>query len=473
MTIDRVGPEPAADPATRKREQRGWYFYDWANSTFYTSVITVFGAAYVGGVAAEDAAANAVLNGSNPCMGPEGENKLVNCDVGLFGLEFPAGSLWGYLIALATIVQVLVLPVTGAIADRSQNKKKLLGLFAFIGSAATALLVFVTGTNWELAVLLYIIGQIGYGASIVVYYSFLPDVATPDERDHVSARGWAFGYLGGGLALALQLALFLQHESLGLTEGEAVRLCFLFSGVWWAAFTIIPLRRLKERQPPHGREHGAGIMRAGFSELAGTIREARAFPLTLAFLGAYLVFNDGIATVVTVSAQYGREELKFPQQVLIITILVIQFVAFVGGWVHGLIAARVGAKRTIMGSLLVWILVIVAAYFLQPGKALQFYAVAAGIGLVLGGTVALSRSLYSQMIPPGKEAQYFSLYEISERGTAWLGPLVFAGVGQATGSFRPAIIALTAFFVVGFILLWFVPTRRAIAAVGNREPVVL
>lgn len=473
MTIDRVGPEPAADPAVRRREQRGWYFYDWANSTFYTSVITVFGAVYVGGVAATEATADTARNGPAACTDPGGENKLVNCDISLFGLEFPAGSLWGYLIALATVLQVLVLPVTGAIADRSQNKKKLLGTFAFIGSAATACLALVTGSNWELAVVLYIVGQIGYGASIVVYYSFLPEVAEANERDRVSARGWAFGYLGGGLALALQLVLFLNHEALGLTEGEAVRLCFLFSGLWWAGFTLVPLRRLTERQAPHGREHGVGLVRAGFTELATTLREARAFPLTLAFLGAYLVFNDGIATVVTVSAQYGREELKFPQDVLIVTILVIQFVAFIGGWVHGLIATRVGAKRTILGSLLVWILVIVAAYYLEPGEELQFYAVAAGIGLVLGGTVALSRSLYSQMIPQGKEAQYFSLYEISERGTAWLGPLVFAGIGQATGSFRPAIIALTAFFVVGFVLLWLVPTRRAIRAVGNREPAVL
>ncbi len=195
--------------------------------------------------------------------------------------------------------------------------------------------------------------------------------------------------------------------------------------------------------------------------------------MTLAFLGAYLVFTDGISTVVSVSAQYGSEELKFGNEVLIATILVIQFVAYAGGMLHGLVARRWGAKKTILASLAVWMIVITSAYFIEAGQQFQFYAVAAGIGLVLGGTNALSRSLFSQMIPPGKEAQYYSLYEIGERGTSWLGPLVFAAAGQATGSFRYSILALLVFFVVGFVLVALIPVRRAIAAVGNPEPSVL
>ncbi|WP_026455260.1 MFS transporter [Saccharomonospora iraqiensis] len=468
------GPAPAADVRQRRREQRGWYFYDWANSTFYTSVITVFGALYMSTVAADDARADVARNGPTPCVGPDGAgDNLHNCDISLFGLTFPAGSLWGYLLAAATVVQVLVLPVTGAIADRSQYKKRILGFFAFLGSAASALLFFVADGRWELGVVLYMVGNIGYGASLVTYYSFLPDIASPDERDDVSSKGWAFGYLGGGVALALQLAFYLGHESFGVSESTAVRICFLSSGVWWALFTLIPLRRLRERQPPHGAEHGASVVRAGFTELRNTVRHARAFPLTLAFLGAYLVYTDGISTVVSVSAQYGKEELRFDNEVLIATILVIQFVAYVGGVTHGLVARRVGAKKTILGSLVVWMGVLGGAYFIEVGAQLQFYAVAAGIGLVLGGTNALSRSLYSQMIPAGKEAQYYSLYEVGERGTSWLGPLLFAAVGQATGSFRYAIIALLVFFVVGFVLVALIPVRRAIAAAGNPEPRVL
>lgn len=474
MTTTSDGPTPPTDRRDRKREQRGWYFYDWANSAFYTSVITVFGALYMSSVAATDAKADLVRNGATPCIDGDGvANTLQNCDISLFGLYFPAGSLWGYLLSAATIIQVLILPITGAVADRSQYKKRILGAFAMLGAAASALLFFVADDNWELGVALYMIANIGYGASIVVYYSFLPDIATPDERDTVSSRGWAFGYLGGGVALGLQLAFYLNHEALGMSEGLAVRICFLASGVWWAAFTLIPLRRLHEHQEPHGRERGASVLKAGFIELKQTVKSARAFPLTLAFLGSYLIYTDGIATVVGVSAQYGKEELKFENEVLITTILVIQFVAYFGGVAHGLLARRFGAKRTILGSLAVWVLVLICAYFVEAGQPLQFYALAVGIGLVLGGTNALSRSLYSQMIPAGKEAQYYSLYEIGERGTSWLGPLLFAGVGQATGSFRAAIVALTIFFVLGFILIALVPVRRAIAAAGNREPSVV
>lgn len=472
MTTDQLGPAPASgDPAAaaRKRERRGWYFYDWANSTFYTSVITVFGAAYVGSIAAEDARTDP-RNGPNACGGSDLDTKLVNCDITVLGLDFPAGALWGYLIGVATVVQVLVMPVAGAIADRSKSKRPLLGAAAFTGATATCLLVFVAGTNWELAIPLYIVAQIGYGVSIVVYYAFLVEVAAPNERDEVSARGWAFGFLGGFTALAVQLGIYLGHDALGLTQGEAVRACFLFSGLWWAGFTVIPLRRLKDRQHPRPVEPGTNVVRAGFRELGQTLREAKAFPLTLGFLGAYLVFNDGVQTVVTTSAQYGTEQLKFSQDTLIGLILIVQFVAFIGGWVHGLVARRIGAKRTIMGSLSLWIVIIVCAYFLEPGEAIPFYLVGAAIGLVLGGTVALARSLYSQMIPEGKEAQYFSLYEISERGTAWLGPVLFAAIGSATGSFRPAILALIVFFVAGIALVALVPVRRAIIAAGNEPP---
>jgi MFS transporter, UMF1 family len=470
--MDGHGPDAAlaADDRARRYEQRGWRWYDWANSVFPTSIVTVFLSLYITSIAVNAAEADTARNGADPCPG---EDTLRSCDVSLLGLQFPAGALWGYLLAVATIVQVVVLPITGAIADRTQNKRRMLGVFAFGGAGFTALLALVAGDDWQLGALLFVLTNACYGASVVVYYAFLPEIATPDERDGVSAGAWAFGYLGSGLALVLQLFVFLAHEPLGLTEGDAVRVCFLMSGVWWAAFTLIPLSRLRRHQAPHGTEHGASVVSAGFRELSSTLRQAMTFPLTLGFLGAYLVYTDGIATVASVSALYGREELDLSQEVLITTILLVQFVAFGGGLLHGRVARRWGAKRTIMASLVVWIIVVTAAFFVQAGQEWQFYALAAGIGLVLGGTNALSRSLFSQMVPPGREAQYFSLYEIGERSTSWLGPLVFAGVGQATGSFRLAIISLVIFFVAGFVLVAMVPVRRAIAAAGNPEPAVV
>ncbi|TCP50941.1 UMF1 family MFS transporter [Tamaricihabitans halophyticus] len=469
-----AAPTPARDPAARRKEQRGWYWYDWANQTFNTSVTTVFGALYLTAVAKADASADTVRNGPTPCTDDRGiENALQNCDIGVFGLHFPAGSLWGYLLSVATVVQVVIVPVLGAIADRTQHKKGMLAFFAFVGATAVMFMVFASGTNWQLGAALFIVAEICWGSSIVLYYAFLPEIAGPDERDRVSARGWAIGYLGGGVALALQLAFYLNYDAFGMTEELAVRICFFTSGLWWAVFTVIPMRRLRQHQPATGTERGPSVVSAGFRELASTVKQARGFPLTLAFLGAYLIYTDGISTVANVSAQYGSEELRFDNEVLIVTILVIQFVAYGGAMLHSFVARYFGAKRTILGSLLAWIGVLIFAYFIEAGQQLQFYLVAVGIGLVLGGTNALSRSLYSQMIPAGKEAQYFSLYQISEKGTSWLGPLLFAGIGQATGSFRYAIIALAVFFIVGFVLLTFIPVRKAIKAAGNPEPRVL
>lgn len=371
------------------------------------------------------------------------------------------------------MVQVLVLPIAGAVADRSRNKRRILGGFAFLGAAAAAAMFFMAGSDWQLGAALFIVANIGYGGSLVVYYSFLVDIGGPDERDDISAKGWAFGYLGGGLALALQLGFYLGHDAFGVSKGTAVQICFLTSGLWWALFTVPSVRALPRNHTPVDVAPGTSVLRAGFGELRRTIVSAKAFPLTLAFLGSYLIFTDGITTVVAVSAQYGKDELRFGDEVLIMTILVIQFVAYLGGTLHGLVARRYGAKRTILGSLVLWIVVLVGAYFIQPGKVAQFLAVAVGIGLVLGGTNALSRSLFSQMIPQGKDAQYYSLYVVGERGTSWLGPLVFAGVGQATGSFRLAIVALVIFFVAGLVLVALVPVRRAIVAAGNRPPEVL
>ncbi|MEU5845405.1 MFS transporter [Saccharopolyspora shandongensis] len=454
----------------RRREQRGWCWYDWANSVFPTSVTTVFLSLYLTSVATEAAKADVARNGLNAC--PQ-NNALVQCDISAFGLVFPAGSLWGYLLSVATVVQVLVLPITGAIADRTQSKRLMLGIFAFGGAAMTALLALVGGQDWQLGVVLFIIANICFGASVVVYYSFLPEIASVDERDDVSTRGWAVGYLGSGAALSMHLVIYLGHDAVGMSTETAVRLIFLSSGVWWAVFTLLPLAALRGQRAPEGAVRGPSAVTAGFKQLMTTFREAKHFPLTLAFLGAYWIYTDGISTVTQVSAQYGNLELKLPQDSLIITLLIVQFIAFVGGMLHGVVARRIGAKKTILISLATWLVVLVAAYFVQAGQQMQFYGLAVGIGLVLGGTNALSRSLFSQMVPPGREAEYFSLYEVGERSTSWLGPLVFAGVGQATGSFRLAIVSLVVFFAVGLVLVALVPVRRAIEAVGNPAPKVL
>ena len=238
----------------------------------------------------------------------------------------------------------------------------------------------------------------------------------------------------------------------------------------WAGFTLIPLRRLRDRPAPPG----APTVPAGsFRQLAETLRSLRAYPMTLLFLAAYLLFNDGIQSVIGLAAQYGDRELDLSQTVLISTILLVQFVAIGGALLMGRIARRAGAKRTVLGSLVVWVAVLCVAYFLQRGSAVQFYLLGAAIGLVLGGTQALTRSLFAQMTPPGREAEYFSLYEVSDKGTSWLGTLTFGLAVQLTDSYRIAIISLVLFFVAGGLLLTKVDVRRAVLEARGEQPAVL
>jgi MFS-type transporter involved in bile tolerance (Atg22 family) len=445
-TAATTGPtSPAADHALR-RERFGWYSYDWAMSVFNTSVTTVFLGPYLTSVAEEAA-------------GPDGR-------LGFLGLSIPPGSWFSYVLSASVLLQVLVLPLTGAVADRTGRKREMLAGFAALGALTTTALYFVADGRYLLGALLFIVANISFGAATVVYYSWLPDLAAPDERDAVSSRGWACGYVGGALLLAVHLGLVLGAPSLGLTTGEAVRICLATAGLWWGAFTVFTVSRLRNRTV---RETSARS-RSGFRQLATTMREMRAFPLTLWFLGAYLLFNDGVQTVIALSATYATEELGLEQSVLTGAILMVQVVAIAGALGLGRLAGRYGAKRTVLGALVAWIGVLVVAYFLQAGAVGQFYALAAVIGLVQGGTQALSRSLFSQLIPAGKEAEYYGFYEISDRGTSWLGPLAFGLTYQLTGSYRLAIVSLVVFFVAGFVALAALPIRRAVVAAGNTPP---
>ncbi|MGW5122049.1 MFS transporter, partial [Streptomyces noursei] len=242
----------------------------------------------------------------------------------------------------------------------------------------------------------------------------------------------------------------------------AVRICLATAGLWWGGFALIPLRRLRDRPVP-----GAGT---GRHQLRETLRDMRRHPLTLAFLLAYLVYNDGIQTVITQASVFGSEELGLDQTTLIVAVLLVQVLAAAGALLMGRLARTYGARRTILASLVAWTLTIAAGYFLPARAPVWFFALAAAIGLVLGGSQALSRSLFSHLIPRGKEAEYFSAYEMSDRGVSWLGPLVFGLAYQLTGSYRDAIVSLVAFFALGFVLLARVPVRRAIAAAGNPVP---
>lgn len=448
MAVSAVVTGAGDGTVERRREQRGWYFYDWANSVFSTSVLTVFLGPYLTEVA--KAAAD-----------PDGY-------VHPLGIPVRAGSYFAYSVSASVLLSVLVMPLAGAIADHTGRKKPILGLFAYLGAGATAAMFFLEGDRYLLGGVLLIVANVSFATSAVIYNAFLPQIARPEERDAVSSRGWAFGYAAGSVVLVGNLALFLQHESLGLSEASAVRICLASAGAWWALFTVVPLLRLRERP---GVQTGSRVsLLTGWRQLASTFRELRRYRLTMLFLLAYLVYNDGVQTVITQASVFGSEELGVDQTTLIGAVLLVQVLAVAGALLMGRLAARYGAKRTVLGSLAAWTVIVSAGYFLPADAPVFFFALAAGIGLVMGGSQALSRSIYSQLVPAGKEAEFFSLYEVSDRGTSWLGPLVFGLAYQLTESYRAAIISLVIFFVVGFALLLRVPVERAAEAAGNPRP---
>jgi UMF1 family MFS transporter len=440
-----VRTPPADGAAELRREQRGWYFYDWACSVYSTSVLTVFLGPYLTSVAKAAADADGYVHP--------------------LGIPVRAGSFFAYSVSLSVIAAVLVMPLVGAAADRTGRKKPLLAAAAYTGATATAAMFFLDGDRYLLGGFLLVVANAAQSVAMMLYNSYLPQIAPPEQRDAVSSRGWAFGYAAGSLVLVANLVLYTGHDGFGLSESAAVRICLASAGLWWGAFALIPLRRLRDR-----RTAGGETALPGFRQLAATVRDMRRHPLTLAFLLAYLVYNDGVQTVISQASVYGSEELGLGQSTLIGAVLLVQVLAVAGALTMGRLARVYGAKRTILGSLVAWTVTLAAGYFLPAGAPVWFFVLAAGIGLVLGGSQALSRSLFSHLVPPGKEAEYFSAYEMSDRGMSWLGPLLFGLTYQLTGSYRDAIISLVVFFVLGFALLARVPVRRAIEEAGNPVP---
>ena len=441
-------PTGVADlsPLRRRQEHRAWYWYDWANSAFATTIAGVLFAPYL----IEIAKAAAVDN-----------------RIDVLGLSVAPGALPSFVITASTLLSALALPLIGAVADRTARKKDLLAAFAWSGAGFAALLFFVTGENWQLGATAFLIANFLFGASTVVNDSILCLISDEEERDGVSSRGWAFGYAGGGLLLALNFGVVTFNEALGLSTGMAVRLSMLSAAVWWAGFTIIPWLRLRNHEPRHVEVVEGGLLRQSFGQLASTLRHVRGYPVTLTFLVAYLFFNDGIQTVIASASTFGVEELGFETGTVLATYLLVQFVAMFGALGFGRLAERYAAKPVILAGLVIWMGIVTVALVVPDGELVPFLLLGVAIGFVLGGTQALARSYYSRLIPRGYEAEYFSFYHAMERGTSWFGTLVFGLVYQATDSYRPAIFALIAFFLIGGLLLLKVDTARGMREAGN------
>ena len=447
----------AAETAARRRAVSGFTLYDVANSAFVTTVVTAVGGPFLTALA--EAAADE-------------RGRLA-----VLGLEPRAASLFAYAVSLSVVLQVLMLPLLGALADRPAAKRRLLVTATAVGSLATLLLAAAPSGAPLLALLAFVVANVAYGAAILAYNAYLADVAELPDRDRVSARGFAFGYAGGAFVLALSLALITAADPLGLDRGAAVRITIALSAVWWSAVGLVALRRLDAVRALPGHDAGAATeplraqVRDSLRQLRGSFRALRALPGTLRYLVAFLLFNDAIQAVVALSAVVLTQELFVAKgqdaddatPFLLQLVLLIQVVAVFGAAGSARLAARIGAKSTLLLTLVLWVAVVVYAV-VALDSTLAAYVMGAVIALVLGGSQALARSLFSAMVPDGRQASFFGFYELAERGTAWVGTLVFAVVLDITGSYRGALLSLLVLFVAGGLLLASTDTDAAIAA---------
>jgi UMF1 family MFS transporter len=479
-----------------RREIFGWSMYDWANSAFSTTVVTVFLGPYLTSIT------KAAANGQGM--------------VYLLGVPIRFDSYFTFIISASVLLQVTILPVLGALADYSHLRKRLLELFCIIGAVSTMLMFFIQpGWHW-IGGLLFLLANISFGASIVFYNSYLPNIASEDQRDRVSSFGWAMGYLGGGILLLLNLVMYLFAGKLGISEAFVARISLATAGIWWIGFAIITFVTLHPRHAIRALPPGESYLSIGFKQLAKSMelpaslvttlmllplaipilfllrvpiwvallpglgpivvmilfiaRKSHQLPEAMKFLVAYLLYNDGIQTVIAVSAIFASQELGMDSTNLILVILMIQFVAFLGALGFGRLAGKMGAKNAILVSLVIWSFVVIYAFAGMKStsallgmeqRQLEFWILGFVIALVLGGSQALSRSLFAQMIPKDQEAEFYSFYEISERGTSWMGTFIFGLVNQMFGSLRIGIVSVIIFFLLGLAILPFVNVRKA------------
>lgn len=419
-----------ADAKGKNRETLSWCMYDWAYSAFATVVISAVLPVYYSQVAASK------LEGHI------------------------ATAYWGYTTVITLFIAAVLSPVMGAIADYSGMKKRLLMIFAALGIFSTALLYFIKTGDWLLASLFFIFGNIGFTVSEVFYNSMLPYVARPGEMDRVSIKGYIFGYTGGGILLAIDIAMIeLMSDKL-----LATRLSFLTVSIWWAVFTIPLVLNVKE--PPGGRKGQSGVnpLTAGFKRLAETFRELRKYRELALFLAAFWVYNDGIGTIIKMATIYGAE-IGINQTALIGALLMTQFVGIPFSFAFGRLAGIIGAKNSILLGLAVYTAISIGGYFME--NAVHFWILAFLVGTVQGGTQALSRSMFGSMLPKDKTAEFFGFYGMSSKFAGIVGPLVFAVVSQTTGSSRLSIFSLIAFFVIGAAMLSRVDIEKGIRAAGE------
>lgn len=427
------------DEIAHKRAIRAWTMYDWANSTFATTIAAAVLPVYYSTVASKN-------------LQPH-----------------EATSNWAFTTTIALVLVALLGPILGAMADFSGAKKRFMGVFVILGVTGTALLYLVKSGDWLMASVFYILGSIGFAGANVFYDSLLPHVAREDEIDQVSSRGYAMGYAGGGILLAINLAMIMFSPD-HLTE-LMTRLSFLTVSVWWLVFTIPLWKNVKE--PPRrilAAEAGIKPIQASISRLASTFKEIRKYKELTKFIGAFWLYNNGIGTIIFMATIYGTE-LGFSSTTTIGTLLMVQFVAIPFAFLFGWLAKKIGTKRSILLSIFIYTLIAIGGYFLY--KEIHFWLLGFAVATVQGGSQALSRSLCGRMMPKSKSAEFFSFFSVSEKIAGTVGPLLFGVVSRIMGGSRLSIVSLIIFFALGGLLLWQVKEKDGIAIAEAEEKILI
>jgi UMF1 family MFS transporter len=419
-------------------ELRAWAMYDWANSAFQTTIIAAVFPIYYEKVAAA-------------------------------GLPGPvATSRFAWATTWSILIVAIVAPLLGAVADYRPVKKRMIAVFLAIGASATAAMFFITEGEWRLALVLFVIGNIGVASSIVFYESLLPHLASEDELDVVSSAGYAVGYVGGGLLLAINIVMMSQPQWFLLPDrGVAVRASLASVAVWWALFSIPLFRTVREPPVARATARSGNAVVAAAARVAKTFRDLRRYRQAFLLLLAFLIYNDGIQTIIRMATTYGAE-IGLDENAMIAALLVTQFIGIPFAFLFGAMADRIGAKRAVFIGLGVYAVITVLGYYMR--SSWQFFALAVLVGMVQGGTQALSRSLFASMIPRQKSSEFFAFFGVFERYAGILGPAIFAWVVQRSGTSRNAILSVIAFFIVGAVILAFVDVeegRRVIRVEGG------
>lgn len=425
-----------------KKIINSWCMYDWANSAFATTIMAA--------------------------MFPPFYRALVT-EAGLAG--HTATAYWGYTTSIALLVIALIAPVLGAISDYTGGKKRYVAFFAGLGVLSTAAFVFIGTDTWLLASILYIGGNLGFAGANVFYESLLPHIAQKDDIDQISTKGYALGYVGGGILLIINVLWFMKPEMFGMPDvAFALRASFFSVSVWWGLFSIPLLRHVPE--PPAAKETGPAIspVKAGFSRLAITFREITRYKQLLVFLIAFWIYNDGIGTIIKMSVAYG-DEIGINMTDMIIALIITQFVGIPFSFLFGSLAKKLGTKRSIMLALSVYFVISIGGYFMQTET--HFYILAFLVGTVQGGSQALSRSLFGAMVPKHKTAEFFGFFSTSSKFAGIAGPLLFGVVSQIAGQSRLSIVSLVIFFIVGGFLLTRVDEAEGIRVARQEEAALL